>query len=452
MVPWEGEMLEILPSAYTGGDFAYETKREALEEPGRGVYTLWARGEGHRIRAWWDVRVLGGILWGYDLDGATNDVDVPLYYCARLNIDGGGGAWDYRIDLEDMRAFGSQLPQRDVESHFDIAQAFVRLCADGSGGRVRLGRFRPEMGSGRLIGQEPDIRVGRSVDGAWVTLSDRFWYERPFMWGRRLDAWMGWDVKNLLGGFQFEYGPNFHAGLDAATRRWFPIEVGGGLDYALSLADEAGETGSGRTRMVTLSARAAGEGLRRGFEFESEIVLQTGWKGGERHLAWGFYGELGHTFPTPWKPRAVLAVSRGSGDSDPADGKSGRLYLPSGGLSLDDMGLLGRAGWPNSGSFQLRVSMLPQEKVQVALALRSYHLDEARDGWYDALGNEVASDPAGLSGTHVGFEVDLWADWLIREGLRLRAGFGWLKPGQMPQALGLTEKHAALFAEVRALF
>lgn len=449
---WQIGVLDALPTGYSGGGIAYETREEAFYDPHRAVYTHWVRGEGPGIRAWWDIRLFEAFTFGQDLDPSTGGSSSPFYAGVRLNVDGGGGDWDFRLEFEDIRALDSPFPPALVGNRLDLSQAFVRLGHEGQRYRLRFGRFRPEIGSGRVIGEQPSIAAGRGMDGMWITFSDHFWYERPFEWTWKVDSLIGWGIRNAPEGPSFDHGPSAYYAVDAAWRRWFPIEVGGGLVFSRSLGDQAGESGSGASGIVTTSGRAGGTGLKRNFEFDVELLLQGGRRGGEPHFAWAFFGSLGRTFPTPWKPRARISLFKGSGDEDPTDGRSNRLLLPEGGLSLDETGLLARCGWPNTGSFQFRLDIQPREDLRFSGSARTYFLDSETDAWIDALGQEVVQDASGSSGSEIGLEVDLWADFLRREGFRVRVGYGWFFPGRFLDAFGLSETNHGAFAELRVLF
>lgn len=450
--PAGGQLAVREDAAAPAGPFAYETPEEAADKPQRAIYTHWVRGEGPGLRAWWDVRLADGLLAGYDLDAATSDEYAPMLMCLRLNVDGGGRPLDFRLELEDARALDTPLPAGAVENRFDVAQAYMTLSGPGAAWRLRIGRFRPDIGTGRLVGEEPVLRVGRAVDGAWFSAADMFWYDRPYRWGERVDVFAGWQVVNQPSRPNWNQWSHFQAAADLASRRRYPVEIGGGLLFSSSLGDEAGETGSGPSRVITAAARASGGGLKRGFEFAVEGLLQGGLLGGEPQFGWGLFGLLGHTFVTPWRPRVVLGLYRGSGDRDAADGRSGRLVLPLGGMSLDESGLLGRTGWPNTGSFQVRLDVRPHEKVRVSCAARQFYLDSRTDGWYDALGQEVARDVTGAAGSGLGFEADGWVDVQVRAGFRVRGGYGWFRPGRMPRSLGLAEDTDSLFVELRTFF
>jgi len=195
-----------------------------------------------------------------------------------------------------------------------------------------------------------------------------------------------------------------------------------------------------------------GEKLERGFDFDAEASLQLGERGGDPLAAWFLYGEVGHTFPTPWKPRAGLRLTWGSGDGNSTDGKISTYRADSGVAPLDETGFTGMLGWSNCATYQAELSMTPAPGASVHAAVRLAFLDSDVEAWFDRKGVLVLQDPTGVAGGNLGVETDVWLEYIPQDFWRLRAGYGRFDPGDMPRALGRENAAQAYFVEFRALF
>jgi hypothetical protein len=450
--PWQDDVRSAVINLDTGGNFAYETPAIQREHPDRYTYTHSVSGEGPSFRAWWDVRLLPRDIDNRDLTDSANDHETSMLTRVRLNIDTGSVVqpWDVHLEIQDSRDIAKA--DAAAQDSFDIRRLYLYLGSAYTVYGVKIGRFDVPIGSGRIWGVDDDDNVAPCYDGTSVTFADAFHYRNPRFYTWRIDTWYLKPIDPDPVSSDMSHTPYDIYGAYAEHRRLWPITMSAAIVGRIWHEDQTGESGTGTSSSVDLTGRAFGDGLERGFDFDAEVSLQLGERGGDPLAAWFLYGEVGHTFPTPWKPRASFRLTWGSGDADHSDGYIHTYRADSGVAPFDEMGFTGLLGWSNCATYQAELSMAPVPGASVHAAARLAFLDSAIDPWFDRKGAIVLQDPTGAAGGNLGLETDVWLEFLTQDFWRLRAGYGRFDPSNMPEALGREDPAQVFFVEFCALF
>jgi len=172
------------------------------------------------------------------------------------------------------------------------------------------------------------------------------------------------------------------------------------------------------------------------FDYDAEIARQYGNVGTDQIRAWGWSGILGYTFgSSDLKPRLSLKYDYASGDRNPKDGVHGtfdQLY-PN---IHDHHGLADQVAWQNLVSVRTVFRISVRKNWMISAAYNDWWLASAKDGFYNASGSIVARDATGLSGTHIGTELDLQTSYRFDRNLEFGAGFGHIIPGEFLRRTG----------------
>lgn len=449
---WQDEVRSEIISTDTGGVFAYETPEIRDSRPERYTYTHSVTGQGPWFRAWWDVRLLAEDTDNVDLSDAVDDHETTILWRARLDLDGGAVVrpWDVHLELQDSRDISNTLDY--AKNALDVRRLYLFLGSAYTLYGIKLGRFAPTIGSGRIWGSNEDDNVAGTFDGVLLTLADAFHYREPRYCTWRIDTWYVKPVVPEPVSPDTDHAPYDIYGANIEHRVFWPITLSAGFVGREWKHDEAGETGTGPSASFDVTGRAFGYGLERGFDFDAEASLQLGRQGGDNLSAWFLYGQVGHTFPTPWRPRIGARLTWGSGDENPTDGRIHTYRAGSSAVRSKEMGFTGLLGWSNCVTYQVELSMQPVERLSVNTAARFGFLDSEIQPWYDRTGSIVLQDPTGAAGGDIGYELDLWVEYAPKDFWRVRVGCGKFVPGKMPEALGNDDSAEVFFIELNALF
>ncbi len=149
--------------------------------------------------------------------------------------------------------------------------------------------------------------------------------------------------------------------------------------------------------------------------------------------AYALIAQAGYTWKSmPWTPRFGAIYSVGSGDSNPADGKSGTFQnlFPSNHLLYGAMDL---TGLQNSRDLRLDFTVKPLKTLTLGLEANLQQLDTASDFWYNAAGAPRNFTGAAVGsgggyrinpayGSTLGQEVDFLAGWTVLRSTQLEFG------------------------------
>ncbi|MFO0983780.1 MAG: alginate export family protein [Planctomycetota bacterium] len=357
------------------------------------------------------------------------------------------------VQLQDARTFGGEpgavlADDHGVDLHqgyFDVSELMVH------GLSLRLGRQELAYGDQRLVSPLDWSNVGRAWDAVKLV------YQAD---GHQLDAFgsilrEGTAFKNVPApGSQpgtTDDDQEFD-GLYYQNRTLAGQEIDAYFFYRRfadrSVVSESGQAGDLKDH--TVGARE--KGTYGGFDQSLELVYQFGSRAGDRVSAEAAAAVAGVTFAgAPWQPRLSLEYDYATGDRDPDDGKLETFdsLFP---FCHFYQGFMDVFCWKNGSDLALRLGARPDPSWTLELAAHDFHLAEAKDAWYDALGNPVRRDPTGRSGRHVGEEVDLTARVQATENLNVWFGWGHLFPGAFVRSTGSAEDVDWVFAQAVVSF
>jgi hypothetical protein len=334
---------------------------------------------------------------------------------------------------------GSPIDTTMVDA-LELLQAHARWDAGrlipGGTNTVRLGRETLDLGMRRLVARNAFRNTinsflgvdwlwqaddGGSVRGLWFLPVKRL----PDDTARLLDNEPGWNSQSWDVQLQGLYAesPVLPGGLKAEA-------------YWLRLQEEAAAD-TRRRRLNTPGLRIYRNPSPGRWDVESEAALQFGTSRSSAgidgrdldHFAYLIHAGAGWTFDGPAKPRVGVRYDEASGDRDPNDGSHGRFDTLYGARRFEfgPTGLYGAIGRSNLRSPDVSATVKPFRGWEAGAGWRWVWLAEARDAW--TTGN--IRDPRGMSGTHVGNQVELRLRWDALPGnLRVEGGMAHLFAGE----------------------
>jgi len=333
---------------------------------------------------------------------------------------------------------GSPIDNTMVDT-LELLQAHARWDAGrlvpGGTNTVRVGREALDLGMRRLVARNAFRNTINSFLGVdWLWHADGGGSVRGFAFlpvkrlpsdaDRLLDNEPGWNTQSWDVQFHGIYAesPTLTAGLKAEA-------------YWLHLQEEAAPD-TRRRRLHTPGLRLYRNPAPGRWDVEVESAVQlgssrtaTGIVGRDLdHVAYLVHAGAGWTFDAHGRPRVGLRFDEASGDHDPSDGRNGRFDTLYGARRFEfgPTGLYGAVARANLRSPEVFASVRPFQGWEAGAGWRWVWLAEARDAWTP--GN--IRDPAGLSGTHVGDQLELRLRWDALPGnLRVEGGMAHLFAG-----------------------
>lgn len=166
------------------------------------------------------------------------------------------------------------------------------------------------------------------------------------------------------------------------------------------------------------------------FDYDFDIVYQTGRAGNEDHKAFGSVFELGYHFDHEWKPRLSFNYGYGSGDESPNDKESNRFerfYGFARPWSNNDY-----FQWENIHAPKLRLEFVPLPKLRIDTGYNGYWLASDTDRW------NVANlrDQTGRSGNFIGHEFDIRTRYPVAKLVDANVGYAHFQSGNFLQNAG----------------
>lgn len=340
-------------------------------------------------------------------------------------------------ELIDARSYdtdaGSSVGTGEVNA-LELVQAYLGAdlgdaFGNGTTSTLDLGRFTLDLGSRRLVGRNNYRNTTNAFTGAkfefrgasreQLTFFATIPHQRlPDDKASILDNEIEWDRE---GDDLILYGAFFAQ----------PDVVGAGNNlelYFYGLDEDDRATSATRDRkLFTPGGRiyrnpAAG---KLDFEFEfayqfGEISSGTASTAPTLDVAAQFlHAEIGYRFNAPWQPRIALEYDLASGDDGVGNyNRFDSLYGPRR-FDYGPTGIYGALGRNNISSPGVRFEVRPSSRSEAFIFYRAAWLDEASDSF----ASTRVRDPAGLSGTFGGHQVEARVRyWLIPKAIRLEAG------------------------------
>ena len=308
------------------------------------------------------------------------------------------------VQSQDSRILGNdRVPSAPpVRDSFDIRQAYVELGGDRKSPlTLRAGRQDFNFGEERIVGSGNWSNTARSFDA--VSLKARFargiqatifaasvvplrndLFDRPHT-GDDLHGIYG-EIKDRIPHANLEpylfwrIGP---AHLDSKT---YGVRVFGGI-----------------TKRLTYNVETAG---------------QNGFRSGSPVSGSGFYGRIALGAKRRWAPTIRGEYTFASSSFEP-------VYP----VAHDKYGLADQIGWHNIHHLGATGEWKPFKNWTWQLKQHQWWLADPSGSLLTPTFQVIARDPAGRSGRYVGREVDVQAQWAVRKGVLLGAGFAHITPG-----------------------
>ncbi|MEE8425478.1 MAG: alginate export family protein [Elusimicrobiota bacterium] len=360
--------------------------------------------------------------------GARRGADMLLFR-TRLGakIDAAEGV-NIFLQLQDSRTSGSEASVAANSGNVDMHQAYLDLAdLGGLPISLRTGRFEMNYGDGRLVNHLPWSNVARAWDGV------RLRYQKE---GRFIDAFSTVvretaDTKrdHLFSGLYFSCPKIENHVFDFY---FFDREFTDG-----SFTSETGTSGvatGGNLSDRTVGTRIKGKaGI---VDYSGEAAWQFGRRAGDTVRAWATALTAGVNIPTAGSPRIGAEYDYASGDADPSDGR----YTTFDPIYPFGHALQGHAdvfSWRNGHDMVAKLKLEPMEGLKAFIDYHHYRLVHARDAWYGAATTQIARDATGVSGKHVGDEVNISFKTSFRKVLKLWAGYAHFFPGSYAKSATL---------------
>jgi len=170
--------------------------------------------------------------------------------------------------------------------------------------------------------------------------------------------------------------------------------------------------------------------LPHNLDYRTEMAYQLGTLSVDKIRAWMGHWVMGYSFKDArLRPRLFVEYDYGSGSNNVKGGYDNTFdpIFPS---THDKLGLADQIGWRNIQDFRLGQEFKLARKWSLATSFHDFWLANAHDALYPTRGSVVASDPKGLSGTHVGEELDAQVIYTPTRQTQVGAGYGHIFTGE----------------------
>lgn len=383
------------------------------------------------------VKVSGSVRVRYEaLDGQFRPGLAPRddLWSLRSTLFAEWNPGPFRVagEVYDSRAYGAGpggvLTTGEVNTlepvQLYLAADIDRPLGDRSKLTLQAGRFTLNLGSRRLVAADDYRNTTNGYTGvrADLRLADRtsatVFYTLPQQ--RRPDARAELEDNRLEpdreDGSQRLYGGYLSR----------PLPGGGGLaevGYVRFRETDRWDRPTRDRDLHTLSARLITEPKAGRFDYEAELIRQTGsiragLQASAPQLdveAWFLHADAGYTVQHPWRPRLSAEYDRATGDRP--GGRYSRfdtLY----GMRRADLapaGIYAALGRTNLETLGVRLEATPSKRFDVFASGRALWADSATDSF----STTGVRDPTGASGRFAGYQVEGRARyWIIPDAVR----------------------------------
>jgi methyl-accepting chemotaxis protein len=324
------------------------------------------------------------------------------------------------VQGQDSRVAGwsrTTLPA-SVENTLELRQAYLELGAEeGARWTARIGRQALIFGDMRLVSTSNWGNAGTGYDGARLTYRGSAMKFDLFGTAVVQPNQSGFDRfrsdRRLHGAYAtFDHG--MHGSTIEAYLFW--------KDY-LHSTDQRGIAGT--LDVYTAGTHAFGK-MGHGFDYNTEMAIQTGHNAESHIRAWAGHWEASHPLgPGKSAPRLVAEYNYASGDGDRSDTTIrtfDNLY------ATDKYGTADGIAWRNIREPILSIEWKPAKKWKTKTAYHAFWLANTNDALYAIGGAVLARNPLATSG-RVGEEIDLRVIYQHSSHVQIYAGYGYMLPG-----------------------
>ncbi len=367
---------------------------------------------------------------------------------AEVKLDG----LKFGMEMEDSRqelADSSTPLSTSVVNPLELLQAYAEIeindiFSAGSKSTLRGGRITMDVGSRRLVARNRyrnTLNAFTGVDWQWTGADDskfRLFYTLPVQ--RRVSG----NILNNKPRFDKEYEDVRFWGLYYSPSTLpFGTKADKGEIFLFGLnEDDSSDLATTDRDIYTAGFRLYRKAARNQFDYEIESAFQFGESRSSRtattdldHFAHFQHAEIGYSFDAAWSPRLQLQYDYASGDDDAADTDNNRFSTLFGARRFDfgPTSIYGPFARSNLSSPGLRLTLKPQKKVNLMLAVRGFWLASADDAWTTA----GIRNAAGQSENYIGTQIETRLRWdVIPDNLRLEAGAAHIFAGDLMDNAG----------------
>jgi len=369
----------------------------------------------------------------FDFDGSTRALtdDAWLLNRLRVGVEWRPASWlRVMVEGQDSEEWFSDRPDvpgklgAEGDDVMDLRQAYIAL-GESKGFSVQIGRMELNYGDGRLISRSPWKNLSQSFDGVLLRYAGNDW---------SLDGFVSSVVQFRDGRFNqsqwLDRGGNVLSGLYFSSKAlgFQTTEA-----YALELHDRG-------TDVVTLGARLKGEPTKLdGWDYELEFAGQTGGVGGKDLSAYAGHAGVSYGWEDmAWQPRFGIEYSYASGDSNASDNKVGTFQnlFPT---NHRFYGYMDVFAWRNLSNPELRFSVKPTKKLELAADWHWFWLANTNDAWWRSNQTTQVRPISPNADSHAGNELDIVATVKVCKQLEVSAGWCHFFAGQYLKDTGASD-------------
>lgn len=376
-----------------------------------------------------------------DFSPPLADHRTDLFTRVRLNIkhttDNATVFFQPQFSYDKARLSGSS----STDSWLRVHQLYVDVPKMSSQLSARMGRQELTYGDQRLVGNFNWSNVGRSFDGARVSVDLRT--SRLDLFGAQLgDALPRPSLPWLWGAYW-----------SASVQK--PGNTTDG--YLLHKRDSK----AGDVRVYTPGVR-----LRRAFErwdTGAEGAYQFGDVGARSVRAWAWHADASYKLNRKWT--AMIEANEASG-GDPTGTGRYRTFDQLYPTNHDKYGIMDNQGWRNMRNLRAGLRYAPAPGWSFGADIHSFRLQNARDYWYGASGRPnvgpsgvLLRDPTGAAGKDVGRELDIYGRRALSKTASVEGGYAIFWPGDFVKQVagssspgGATGRSEWFYLQATALF
>lgn len=338
------------------------------------------------------------------------------------------------FQMQDSRLFGSETSTASNEKNLDLHQGYLTVKNLAGPLTMTLGRQEMVFGDSRLVGNFGWSNIGRSFDGLrltyipgvirmdlWAAMTKQFSTNvgaDPAFTPSNRDTQQFYGLYTTIRVAESTIEPYLmylkdtgSIGTSQLTDPLAPAQdrmtIGLRMDGKVA-SGQVDMTGEGAYQFGTMAARATSP--------ESDI------------RAYAFAVKVGYTLPVAVKPRIGIEYDRASGDDNSLDDKFETFenLFPTNHIHYGYMDYL---GWRNMQGLKFSLGAKPTSASGISLDFHLFSLAKKKDNWYRASGHVFRTTPTTNNETDLGQEIDLVAYTMLKEKIRLEAGYGHFFPG-----------------------
>lgn len=164
-------------------------------------------------------------------------------------------------------------------------------------------------------------------------------------------------------------------------------------------------------------------------DYSFEVITEGGSAGTNDIKAWATTFGAGYRIDRAfWHPRVFAQYDFASGDKNPTDGTRGAFdtMYPT---AHDRFGITDQFGWQNLVAARAGLTIEPHRRWSLSVQYLDFWLASATDSLYNSSGGSIVRDKTGMSGTHVGKEVDFYTWYELNRHVNVGFGLGHIASG-----------------------